>query len=63
MDRRELLKVFDKLAPHTECMMERGIATHRRGLFAVRVLVGQGNGDDDDENINDLSTLSDSIKF
>jgi len=42
MDRRELIKEFDKLAPHTERMMERGIETHRKGLFAVRVLDAQG---------------------
>ncbi len=42
MDRKELVRQFDKLAPYTDPMIERGIETHRKGLFAVRVLDREG---------------------
>lgn len=42
MDRSLLIKQFDKLSPFTDRMIERGIETHRKGLFAVRVLDGEG---------------------
>ncbi len=42
MDRSLLIKQFGKLSPFTDRMIERGIETHRKGLFAVRVLDGEG---------------------
>ncbi len=42
MDRSLLIKQFDKLSPFTDRMIERGIETNRKGLFAVRVLDGEG---------------------
>ena len=37
MDAKELIKEFDRLSPFTDGMIERGIETHRKGLFAVKV--------------------------
>ncbi len=42
MDRRELISNFDRLSAFTDPMIERDIETHRKGLFAVRVLDGEG---------------------
>ena len=42
MNRRELIAHFDRLAEFTEPMIERGIETHRKGLFAVKVLDREG---------------------
>ena len=42
MNRRELIAHFDRLAPYTDSMIERGIETHRKGLFAVRILDKEG---------------------
>ncbi len=41
MNRRELIAHFDRLSPYTDRMISRGIETHRKGLFAVRVLDAQ----------------------
>lgn len=42
MDRQKLIAHFDHLSPHTDRMIDRGIETHRKGLFAVRVLDKEG---------------------
>lgn len=42
MNRRDLIAHFDRLAPYTDRMIERGIETHRKGLFAVRTVDAQG---------------------
>ncbi|MBQ2725504.1 MAG: glycoside hydrolase family 10, partial [Clostridia bacterium] len=42
MNRRDLIAQFDKLSPYTDRMIERGIETHRKGLFAVKVLDAEG---------------------
>jgi len=42
MNRRDLIAQFDKLSPYTDRMIERGIETHRKGLFAVKVLDTEG---------------------
>ena len=42
MEPRELIKYFDRLSPFTDRMTERGIETHRKGLFAVKVLDAEG---------------------
>ena len=41
MNRRELIAHFDLLSPYTDRMIQRGIETHRKGLFAVRVTDAQ----------------------
>lgn len=35
MDRSLLVKQFDKLSPYTDRMIERGIETHRKGMYHV----------------------------
>ena len=42
MEPKELIRIFDKLSPYTDQMISRGIETHRKGLFAVRVLDHDG---------------------
>ena len=42
MNRRELIAHFDRLAEFTDPMIERGIETHRKGLFAVKLLGQDG---------------------
>ena len=37
MNRREPITHFDRLSPYTDRMIQRGIETHRKGLFAIRV--------------------------
>ena len=43
MNNRDFVRHFDQLSPFTDEMMRRGIETHRKGLFAVRVLDQDGN--------------------
>ena len=42
MDQRHFVDCFDRLAAFTDPMIERDIETHRKGLFAVRVLDKEG---------------------
>ena len=42
MNRRDLIAHFDRLSEFTEPMIDRGIETHRKGLFAVKVLDREG---------------------
>lgn len=42
MNRRELIAQFDQFSPYTDDMIARGIETHRKGLFAVKVKYADG---------------------
>ena len=42
MNQRHFVACFDRLSAFTDPMIERGIETHRKGLFAVRVLDREG---------------------
>ncbi|MGM9625906.1 MAG: endo-1,4-beta-xylanase [Eubacteriales bacterium] len=42
MNRRELIAQFDRFSPYTDDMITRGIETHRKDLFAVKVTYPDG---------------------
>ncbi len=42
MEPKELIRIFEKLSPYTDQMISQGIETHRKGLFAVKVLDHNG---------------------